>query len=61
MVRDTKYFSNFRKEIYVKELKMTTKFKVNFLSMVLKYTLSLAISVLRELSTSPYLFIIIRM
>ena len=61
MVRDTKYFNNFRKEIYVKELKMTTKFKVNFLSMVLKYTLSLAISVLRELSTSPYLFIIIRM
>ena len=61
MVRDTKYFSNFRKEIDVKELKMTTKFKVNFLSMVLKYTLSLAISVLRELSTSPYLFIIIRM
>ena len=45
IVRDTKYFSNFRNEISVKELKITIKFNVNFLSMALKDTFPLTMSV----------------
>ena len=43
------------------ELKITIKFSVNFFKMVIKYTLSLAMTFLKELLTSRYLFIITRM
>ena len=43
------------------ELKVTIKFSINFLQMILKYTLSLAMSFfLKELATSGYFFIIIK-
>ena len=43
------------------KLKITIKFSVNFFKMVIKYTLSLAMTFLKELLTSRYLFIITRM
>ena len=43
------------------KLKVTIKFNANFVQMILKYTLSLAMSIFwKELLTLGYLFIIIK-